>query len=402
MALLQSGGTPNVAGYISDFAQRNYPQLNTVVVDRNSDVRAQVEQRISEVVAARPDVQQRLQAEPQLASTLHRYAERISETMHDARAGSFRETNTIYDRLFNRNTLSGFITSQTDPGYVGSAEDATHSHNESRLEQMGLRVNLMAINGHSGCNGCTRPHDAGPVACETVPVTPERAASVTPGQLRGETAFHVGNGMISTRAMLNSVMTGFHEFAHILQNQTPEGRAQFGKPESEIGADTFAALMMIREFGDVGISAVQNRLHDRATFGTSSGIHQSAFALRAALEWAQANPEQLRTLSADALFQRSSEIARDNTLSAQEVQAARRHGDNIIGGLGNDSYASRLQQALSGVEQTSNDVSLRVSLGQLQAAGQLSCSAQPREQAPEAKPEPTSPSQSSRRGGVTY
>jgi hypothetical protein len=392
-ALLNQPGQPQVASYIQRFIRANHPQLNPVVLGTGENIRARVEDGMNEALARRPHAQAQINQSPALALTVHEYLNRISGELNSAQQMSFRhalaeerkranpdapetfltDPNSWYYSLFGGTAAQGFISTLSDLGAAGSGDNPSQIANELRLKPLSIGLDVINLSGSGGCRGCAKPHATQPLLCDTTPITPEEAAGSSLKKLAYKYLMQSDN-LIGTTELLKSIHTGFHEFAHVLQNQTPEGRALFGKPGSEISADTYGALMSIRELGELGVTATRLAIYDKVAFGASTGIHQSAFAMQAALEWVGGDIGKLRSMTSEQIYQQAIKITAANSLTEQEVLDAQKHGNSMTD-RGDTALVRRLMDLSerSKIDYDQERAKLRIQLGEMVSTGTLSC-----------------------------
>jgi hypothetical protein len=380
LALLNQTGVPNIAGYLSGYLQQNLPHLNPVILTTADNISETIRQGMDAALAKRPSTQQQYLTDASLYNLVNAYTARVTSGTTLNQAINFR----------NGSTTKGFYAVFDSSATGVHSLDREQITTEDRLQKLGLDLTVLNMTGEGGCAHCSQS-----IACSTLR-TPETAFYLSAAQDTAELA-----------KVLDSVRTGFHELAHALDLQGVTLPSYIGRvltndkdneSTQESTADAFAALMMVREFGTLGVRFIQNEIEEQKSFGHGSAIHQTSFAMAAALRWAADNPDKLKEANPLALFQTAVGIGKKESLTLDELKQAREHSANAIGGdrsfLQSD-YGERLislRETLSSINSLRNNYQTTLDLGRLAQTGALHCPAPSGEgAAPDTSPDKKAP-----------
>ncbi len=389
LALLNQSGTPDVKTYLQGFISQNLPHLNVAIVAQGNDVKTEMQQAIAQALERRPELRQRLAGDSGLQQSVDSYIDTASRT-----ANATRE-----DRGFNK-------PEGNDTGPAGTYHFGTNA--PSSLRKEGLDVMVVSLDGHSACRGCKRQHE-GPVACNDA-VSPAQAAEMGIERLAGQSVFRDG-----VKPVLASVSTAFHELAHgmDLHGRSMMGinfEAMFGNKDfsskAESTADVFAALMLIREFGEVGRIHAQGKL-DPTDLPQTAG-HYTINAVRDALKWASENPEALKKMSVQELFDHSRKIGHNAALTQDQAVDFGNYIESVYDPDKKPLFKTDvIDQFRAGMEsappfrRATDNAHTRIELGRLSEANMLSCPVKPEaEEAASAAADPAKPLQRSKPGAA--
>lgn len=369
LALLNQSGAPDIKGYLLGFIGENLPHLNIAVVAQGNDTKTEMQQAMAQALERRPEVRQRLNGDAGLQQAITTYIDGASQAVNATRERSG------YSNSDGNNT-----------GPAGTYHFGTNA--SSALRNAGLDIMVVSLDGHSACRGCKREHQ-GPVACAEAVSSAEVAEAGVEGIARQS----VFAGRM--KPVLGSVSTAFHELAHgmdlhgrsmISMNfEAMFGHKQFSS-KIESTADAFATLMMIREFGEVGRLHAQNNV-DPMDVPQDAG-HYTHLAVRDALKWAADNPDALRTMSVQELFEHSRKIGHKAALTQEQAADFDNYIGSIFGTPLKAEFSTDIveqyraaQAGGSMLPNATRNAETRIELGRLVESNALSCPAKPEEAA---------------------
>ena len=353
LALLSQPGRPDVAQYIQNFLDQNFPKSNIIVVSSGDNIEEKIRKGLSTAVEHN-DAAQAVSSNPGIQEGIDDYAKRVTRATAQAHAEHFNENSKTHGVHVHNSDLSSF----------GS---------EGELKKLGLEVKVVNIN-RSLINELIPSDHKSSLACDAAiaPQDEPRAYSIS--------LMQKGNQTQALTVALDHINTAFHETGHAL-NHTERGSystllreffspTKVGNVEETI-ADTFASLMMIKEFGDLGLAYVKVHTAERLSPGVADTKHQTAFGMNAALKWAEQNGSQLQSMKPEDIFKLAKELGTKSALTPEEIKQMDAANNGHAMGAELKQKMDDTRDSLGPERRVASGIG--ISLGRLQAAQQLMC-----------------------------
>jgi len=292
---LLGGSFAEYSDYFNRFTSQHFPQLNLIMLDAQDPDR---DKRLYDAIIGmldKPHVQARM--------TDISYTDALP-LMHD-----YASDIIFHSNRSDQKTAEYAKETGSDLKMVGGYQP-NFPHND--ISRIGAQVAPITVdNGH--CTSCKPQNNL--LSCTDMP-----SASGLENQMQ-------------------RVATGFHEIAHAV---AVNGRSMPGlmienffkdkhysnRMESE--ANSFETLMMVREFGDMGLAFTRLKQHGAGL----DASHATYRAVAATHDWIGQNRDKLQTMSPAELYKIASHIGNEYALTKDEYKLA----DTFLRNYSNSSH----------------------------------------------------------------